>query len=220
MSLPAHLSPSTESPRRPGRPKNAASRDQFLDAAVLLFGEYGLSSTTMAHIAKQMGVTSAMVHYHFASREQLLDAVVIERLLPFMSDVWGPVTPAALKNPPQAIIAMARRVLQGVRDRPWLPSLWLNDIASVSGELRERVFVHLPVDKIEALTNAITSAQKRGKMNASLQAHLIFPSIVGLVLFPLASSGYCSRLHEDADHSFEALAAHVEATLTAAMRPL
>ena len=207
-------------PRRPGRPKGSASREQFLDAAVLLFGEYGLSSTTMAHIAKQVGVTSAMVHYYFANREQLLDAVVTERLLPFVREVWDPVTPAALKRPDEAILAMARRILQCVKDRPWLPSLWLNDIATVSGELRERVFVHLPVDKIEALNNAVIDAQKRGRMNASLQAHHIFPSIVGLVLFPLASSGYCSRLHEGADFSFDALASHVEATLIGAMRPL
>lgn len=220
MSAPTTASTPTATPRRPGRPKGTASREQFLDAAVLLFGERGLASTTMAHIAQQMGVTSAMVHYYFANREQLLNAVVVERLLPFMHEVWAPVTPAALKKPQQAVLDMARRVLQGVRDRPWLPSLWLNDIASVSGELHERVFEHLPLEKIEALTTAISDAQKRGRMNASLQAHLIFPSIVGLVLFPLASSGYCSRVHEDMDHSFDALAAHVEATLLGAMRPL
>ena len=51
-------------------------RARLLDAAVLRFSEQGVAGTTVAEIAKHAGVTSAMVHYYFKTKDQLLDAVV------------------------------------------------------------------------------------------------------------------------------------------------
>jgi len=48
------------------------TREQLLDAATALFSEQGIASTTVAQIAAHVGVTSAMVHYYFKTRDQLL----------------------------------------------------------------------------------------------------------------------------------------------------
>ena len=68
-------------------------RDHMLDVAIQLFAERGIAATTVAQIAAAAGVTSAMVHYYFTNREQLLDAIVEERLAQVIAFVWRPTEP-------------------------------------------------------------------------------------------------------------------------------
>lgn len=195
--------------RKPGRPKNAASREQFLDAAVVLFGRQGVASTTLAHIAKEVGVTSAMVHYHFANRDQLLDAVANERILPFLDAMWGLITPESLKDPLQVMRDTAACIFDHCVRLPWLAPLWLADTASPNGELGQRAMQHLPIDKVQQLTESIKTAQARGTLDPRLLPQMIFMSMVGLVLMPFATQGSCAQVHPDADFSTEALRHHV-----------
>ena len=45
----------------------------------------------MAAIARQAGVTAAMVHYYFKNRDQLIEAVSMSGSL-FVNSIWDPVT--------------------------------------------------------------------------------------------------------------------------------
>ena len=195
--------------RKPGRPKSAASREQFLDAAVTLFARQGVAATTLAHIAKEVGVTSAMVHYHFANRDQLLDAVADERIRPFLDVMWGLITPESLKDPVKVLRDTAECIFDHCQRLPWLAPLWLADTASPNGELGQRVMQHLPIDKVQQLTTGIEAAQAKGTLNAHLLPHMIFMSMVGLVLMPFATQANCIQVHPDADFSTEALRHHV-----------
>ncbi|HBH16268.1 MAG TPA: TetR family transcriptional regulator, partial [Leclercia adecarboxylata] len=77
--------------RRPGRPRGskptATSREKLLDIALDLFSRQGIARTSLNAIAKEAGVTPAMLHYYFNSREQLLDAMIEERFLPLRSAI-------------------------------------------------------------------------------------------------------------------------------------
>jgi AcrR family transcriptional regulator len=59
------------------------TRNRILDAAEVLFGRDGISSTSLRAITKQAGANLASVHYHFGSKEALLDAVLARRAQPF-----------------------------------------------------------------------------------------------------------------------------------------
>ena len=80
--------------KTPGRPPTKASgepnvRERFLDAAIALFASQGVVATSMAQIAGKVQVSPAMAHYYFSNREKLLDAVVDERIKPFIDSVWS-----------------------------------------------------------------------------------------------------------------------------------
>jgi AcrR family transcriptional regulator len=195
------------------------SRDQFLDAAVVLFSRQGVAATTLAHIAKEVGVTSAMVHYHFANRDQLLDAVVNERILPFVHALHEPIQAESMHDPLGILHAMADCLLDHVLRQPWLAPMWLSDIGSASGELCQRVMPHVPVARVNLLTEAIAAAQARGEINPNMAPHLIFMSMVGVALLPLASLNECRACHPDADFSVEALRRHVLGTVNNLLRP-
>src|SRR5262245_57644011 len=83
--------PMSRSAGRPAARKQRDARELLLNAATELFASHGVVATTFAMIAKQAGFTPAMLHYYFENRDQLLDAVVEERFMRFISRVWGPV---------------------------------------------------------------------------------------------------------------------------------
>src|ERR1039457_5805168 len=58
------------------------TKDKILDAAERLIGERGYAGTSLRHIIAEAGVNLAAVHYHFGSKEDLLDAVVLRKVTP------------------------------------------------------------------------------------------------------------------------------------------
>lgn len=52
------------------------TKQRILDTAERLFGERGYDATSLRHIIADAGVNLAAVHYHFGSKEELLDEVV------------------------------------------------------------------------------------------------------------------------------------------------
>ncbi|MFN8175720.1 MAG: TetR/AcrR family transcriptional regulator [Solirubrobacteraceae bacterium] len=50
----------------------ASSRDRILDAACEVIAEVGIDEVRIARIARAAGVSTALVHYHFDTREALL----------------------------------------------------------------------------------------------------------------------------------------------------
>lgn len=52
------------------------TRERILDSAEELFADCGIGATTLRALTRHAGVNLAAVHYHFGSKEGLLDAVV------------------------------------------------------------------------------------------------------------------------------------------------
>jgi AcrR family transcriptional regulator len=64
--------PRLEESRRPG--KNA--REEILDAAAELFTNLGYASTSTRRIADAVGVRQASLYHHFATKDDILDALL------------------------------------------------------------------------------------------------------------------------------------------------
>lgn len=58
------------------------TKQKILDAAEELFGEYGYSATSMRHIISKAGVNLAAIHYHFGSKQELLDQAILRKAGP------------------------------------------------------------------------------------------------------------------------------------------
>lgn len=60
----------------------SSTKDRILDAAEWLFGEYGLSETSLRQITARAGVNLAAVNYHFHSKDELILATFARRIGP------------------------------------------------------------------------------------------------------------------------------------------
>ena len=201
--------------RSQGRPLASApgaSRDRLLDAAAVLFGRQGIAGTTMAQIAAEAEVTAAMVHYHFKGREALLEALVDERIQPQLAFVWGGVD-ASAPDLAAEIQGLVDRLVDGPGRLSWLPPLWVREVLSEGGRLRERILARLPLAKVQALATAVAAAQGRGAVNPDLEPRLLVLSVMGLTLLPLATANLWSRLPGAPTLDHETLRRHAKALL-------
>lgn len=60
--------------------------DRLLDAAERLFAENGIAATSVRTITAEAGANSAAVHYHFGSRDALVERVFRRRLEPLNAE--------------------------------------------------------------------------------------------------------------------------------------
>ena len=98
------------------------------------------------------------IHY-FSNRGRLLDAVAQERIKEIVSGVWSPVVETTEVVP--LLRGLVQRILKATEVNPWLPSLWLREVISEGGQLRERLLRILPFESVRHLFGAVTSAQRR-----------------------------------------------------------
>lgn len=180
----------TTGAKGPGRPAAAEmgdTRERLLDAATRLFSEKGVAGTSMAEIASDVGVTSAMIHYYFKTRNHLLDAVVEERMAKAIIGVQK-----RMLGPESELLDIVRELVVNLLamaiENVWFPPLWIREIASEGGHLRERLLAKMPFDMQKQLCDAIVNGQRRGTVNPDINPHLFFVSFIGQTLFPLAVS--------------------------------
>jgi len=207
--------------RGPGRPAaagNPVQRDQLLDAATDLFSRHGVAGTPIKAIAAAAGVTPALVHYYFRDRDQLLDAVVDERLQPLVSQVFA-AAPAAPTDPVAMLAGIAGRLIRIAAATPWFPGLWIREVVGVDGQLHDRVLNRFAMQRAGALSGPIAAAIAHGQLNPALEPALVMPSLIGLTLLPLATTHIWRRLPGADAVDTEALVRHVSALLTQGLAP-
>jgi AcrR family transcriptional regulator len=188
------------------------AREALLDAAIALFAERGVAATTAGDIAARAGVTPAMIHYYFRGREKLLDAVVDERMSRFVAHVFA--APAARPAPVLTLLpGLVARIFEAARLMPWMPPIWIREIAAEGGVLRERALKHLPAAAIGGVGDMLAAAQRRGEIAPGIEPRVVFVSIMGLTMFALATQPVWRRLPGADRISLDDLQRHVTTLL-------
>jgi AcrR family transcriptional regulator len=183
----------------------------LLNSATELFATDGVAATTFAMIAKRAGFTPAMVHYYFKDRNQLCDAVVDERLLRIVSQVWDPVQPDA--DAPETIRGVVERLFGCIKAMPWIPSLWIREILNEGGLLRQRVIPRVPFKGAQSLAGAIARGQADGSLNADVEPLLVVSSTLGMVMLNIAATAIWAQALHRKPPSTQTVQRHITALL-------
>ena len=172
-------------PETPGT--DIDTRERLLDAATSLFAEKGIAATRMAEIALRGGVTSAMIHYYFKTRDSLLDTFIEERIERASALIFDPIT-GDEDNPIAMVKDLVNRIIKTCDMMPWLPSIWMREIVNEGGALREKMLQRIPNDKLEMFMANIAKGQKKGVINPDIDPRLLTSSIIGLTMLPMATA--------------------------------
>jgi Transcriptional regulator len=185
-------------PRRPGRPRGGkrvtASREQLLDLALDLFSRQGIARTSLNAIAKEAGVTPAMLHYYFNSREQLLDAMIEERFLPLRNRI-GAIFAENPDSPVTALTQMVEVLADLAQQHHWFAPLWMQEVIGEMPVLRTHLHARFGDDKYQATLATVKRWQQEGKLNPELAPELLFTTLLSLVLVPFSRMRNDERLH-------------------------
>lgn len=174
--------------RRPGRPTGASQgepRALLLDVAIRLFARQGIMETTLGAIAREAGVTPAMVHYYFKTRDQLLDVLIDERFVPLREEL-GRAFADSKAEPADALRAFVEGLLDVADRHPWFAALWIREVVSEGGILQQRIAERFGNANQQASIQRIEAWQKEGKLNGDVEPSLLFVSLFGLTVLPLA----------------------------------
>lgn len=204
--------------RRPGRPAGdqAGQRERLLDAAVTHYANHGIANARLRSIAAQADVTPALIGYYFGGKEALLAAVIESRLLPTVGELRSALADAGDDVP--ALAADFVRAVHGVvRRHPWLPSLWIREIVTEGGALRGLMLDSVAPQLPRAIAARFARAHARGELRADLDPRLLTVSLIGLTLFPLATSSLWRQIFDAGDIDDGILQTHTLALLNAAL---
>ena len=99
-------------------------RDALVNAAIAEIGEAGSLDVTVSQIARRAGMSSALAHHYFGSKEQMLVATMRHILTFFGAEVRGALTMA--QTPQARIEAIVRASFSSQNFRPATASSWLH----------------------------------------------------------------------------------------------
>lgn len=96
-------------PRQRQRRGERDTRGEILDASLHLFSQHGFARTTVRAIARDVGITNAAIYHHFASKQELLEALLEEKgIVPALQELQQ----ATTEFPPRVgLLAIARNAM-------------------------------------------------------------------------------------------------------------
>ena len=160
-----------------GAPAHTAAQNRIIEAALGLFGEHGISGTSLQMIADAIGVTKAAVYHQFQAKDELVLAVasvVLTRL--------------------EAAVTAAEAAPSGARAREVLITEMI-DLAVESRRMagvlqRDPVMLrfletHAPSRRVMERVNRVLMGGS-SDARARVQAAMLAGGIAGAVLHPLA----------------------------------
>jgi len=200
--------------RNPGRPAadGADQQARIIDAALACYVRRGIAATSIREVATGAGVTPALVHYYFGDARQLREQVIALRVLPVFDTVRDAVLGSdaditALVN------AFVDAVCTAVRAHPWWPALWVREVVSEGGALRDLLITRVAPEITQAVAHRFALAQQQGRLNPDLDPRLIVVSLVGLTLFPAAGAPIWRRIFDAGDLTIDGVRTHALALL-------
>ncbi|AYG65496.1 MULTISPECIES: transcriptional regulator BetI [unclassified Rhizobium] len=114
-------------------------RKALVDAAMRVIGDHGSLTVTMSEIAKQAGVSPALAHHYFGSKEQLLIETVRVHLQRLRDSVVTALR--AAKTPREKLSAIIRISFQADQFAPETIAAWLAFYAEAQRSEETRRFL-------------------------------------------------------------------------------
>lgn len=150
--------------RRPGV-TSVETRSDLLAAAIEVMSRRGCSGARVAEIAAEAGVTSGAIYKHFASKDDLLSAAILEHL----PDV---VSHALASGSGPTVIELTRRLGSALPDRALEQASMLIELMATAGRDEEvaRLFRSGISEREVAFTDLIRLGQERNEVDGALDS--------------------------------------------------
>lgn len=113
----------------------SSTRERIVFAAIELMEREGLQALTMRRIAREAGVNTAAVNYHFGTKANLID-FVMKNTMGHAIDDWTEVICSSELSPTARLYCMLNHLMEGIARYPGIVRTHLFDPA-VQGDARE-----------------------------------------------------------------------------------
>lgn len=165
------------------------TRERILAAALDLFGRRGVDAVSLDEIAVAVGVRKQTVLYWFASKEELVDAV-LEAMAGELAVVIDAAVRAAPQDPLERIDAVVRAAFRLAVRRPAVLGL-VRELSRLPGPQAERLrrLVEPMIDRAVGFLTAEMAAGRLRNGDPRLVAALAYATVTGIATEPEALRG-------------------------------
>ena len=175
----------TRHKRSPGRPPAGAAdlRQSLLDAARRLFLAKGFGNVGTRELAREAGVSPAMIPYYFGDKQGLYDALIEDAIGKVLTRLQSLAAKgdAAREDPVETFLSA---YLDTLIAEPWIPQLLVREVLAQDSPLRRRFRENFAGPAKEALGALLRSERERGRLRPDFDVTLATLSLVGMTVFP------------------------------------
>lgn len=163
-----------------------STRQRILTAATDLFGQRGVDAVSLDLIAAEVGVAKQTLLYWFASKDELLQAVLAEAASELTLAIEAAVR-AATDDPLDRIEAVVRAVFRPAVRRPALLGL-VREVSRLDRSVTDGLTGSLRpmVDRAKAYLSAEMDAGRLRRADPGLIAALCYATVTGIATEPEA----------------------------------
>lgn len=179
---------------RPDNAETPSTEERILEAAVREFMAKGYAGARTAAIAEAAGVTHAMLHYYFRTKDKLFDRIIESKIVT-LRDIML----ASLGDPSVPLFDKIRTAIEKHQDfiatNPDLPRFMINEVLSRPERIPmviEQLKRHTPL-VVESLQRQIDEYAAKG-LCRKVDAGMLMLDIVSLNIFPFSAKPMVNAL--------------------------
>lgn len=158
------------------------ARDRIVEAALTVFALHGFDGATTREIARQAGVSSALIHHHFQDKETLWN-LVGQRISEEFAEAIGSSMDPALQGSGEAVRHMVAAYLRYWREHPRALRFQLWRVLGAPADERQARSKQLN----QLFVPVVEAAQKAGHVRNDVPAGLLMVTMGGLIQYFLHS---------------------------------
>jgi AcrR family transcriptional regulator len=167
-------------PREPAARSKAAAdkRRLILDAAVRVFARQGFHACRVSDIADEAGVAYGLVYHYFASKDEVLDTLFLERwnvMLALIREVDGETIPVREK-----LGAIASFIVDSYRHDPDLMKVIIVEVTRAANSFGQTHIGQIGA-AYELIGDIVTEAQQEGVFRSDIEARFAAMAFYGAI---------------------------------------
>jgi TetR/AcrR family transcriptional regulator, fatty acid metabolism regulator protein len=166
---------------RPAGPRSKSAPDKrrvILDAAVRVFARQGFHACRVSDIADEAGVAYGLVYHYFASKDEVLDTLFLERwnvMLALIREVDGEPIPVREK-----LGAIAAFIVDSYRHDPDLMKVIIVEVTRAANSFGNTHIATIR-EAYDLIGGMITKAQAEGVFKAEIEARFAAMAFYGAI---------------------------------------
>lgn len=172
-----------------------STKDAIREAAVRLFSTKGFDQSSLREVADAVGITKASLYYHYASKVDLLVAI-IEPMLDELRDRVEELD--RIEHTPENVREVLVRQLRSTLDNRTVGALCMRDTVAIVNALGNRYPDIMELHHRMCQWIAGSGADDEGLLRANAAMQLLSTALMSQEITPGAEVGYIEKVLLDA----------------------